>query len=154
MDAVAAGRGADQQHQVARLARGGARQVVTVDDADAHGIDERVAAVAGMKVGFAAHGGDADAVAVARDAADNAAEEVTVARLIQRPEAQRIQQRDGPRAHGKDVADDATHARGCALVRLHSAGMVMALDLEHESLPVANVHRAGVLAWSLQDTWP
>src|SRR5205807_373864 len=50
--------------------------------------------------------------------------------------------------------DNAAHARGRALVRLHGAGMVVALDLEHQGLPVADIYRTGVLARPLQDTWP
>ena len=68
---------------------------------------------------------------------------------LERPEAQRVQQRNRPGAHGEDVADDAADAGGGALVGLDERGMVVRLDLEDGAQPVADVHRAGVLARSL-----
>ena len=70
---------------------------------------------------LAADGRDADAVAVAGDAGDDALDDAAGARAVrtvERPEAQRVQQRDRPRAHREDVADDAADAGRRALVRL------------------------------------
>ena len=42
-------------------------------------------------------------------------------------EAQRVHHGDGARAHGEDVAHDAAHAGGRALIGLDEAGMVVAI---------------------------
>ena len=80
MDAVAAGVGADEHEDVAGAFRLRAGELVDRGDADAHGVDERVAGVGVLEDDLAADGGDAEAVAVAADAGDDAAEEVAVAR--------------------------------------------------------------------------
>ena len=106
---------------------------------------------------LSADGRDADAVAVAGDAGDDAFDDAPVARAVgpvERSEPQRIQQRDRPRAHREDVADDAADAGGRPLVRLDERRVVVRLDLEHRRETVADVDRAGVLARSLQDTRP
>ena len=61
-------------------------------------------------------------------------------------EAQGVQQRDRPRAHGEDVAHDAADAGRRALVGLDVGGVVVALHLEDAGLAVADVDDAGVLA--------
>ena len=73
-----------------------------------------------------------------------------VARLLDRTEAQRVEQGDRPRAHREDVADDAADAGRRALVRLDERRMVVRLDLEHRREAVADVDGAGVLAGPLQ----
>ena len=69
---------------------------------------------------------------------------------VRRAEAQPVQQRDRPRAHGDDVAEDAADARRRALERLDGRRMVVALDLERDRLAVAEVDHAGVLAGPLE----
>ena len=130
---------------VARLARGRAHQVALVDEADAHRVDERVAGVGRGEADFSAHVGDADAVAVARYAGDDPGEQVAVAGAGQRPEPQRVEQRDRTGAHRQDVADDAAHPGRRALVGLDGGGVVVRLDLHDDGLAVADAHDAGVL---------
>ena len=131
------------------------RDLVVPRDPDAHRVDERVARVRRIEDDLAADVGDADAVAVAGDPADHAAEQVAVAggrrRIglgvgLERAEAQRVEERDRAGAHGEDVADDAADPGGRALVGLDRARMVVRLDLEDDRQPVADVERAGVLA--------
>ena len=122
--------------------------------AHAHGVHEARVLVAVVEAHLAADRGHADAVAVAADAGDRAAEQVAAAAACELPEPQRVEQRDRLRAHREDVADDAAHAGRGALERLHSAGVVVALDLERHREPVADVDRAGVLAGALQDPGP
>ena len=55
--AVAAGVGADQDEFIAGAAGGGAGELVVLDQADAHGVDQRVTAVGGRDLDFAADGG-------------------------------------------------------------------------------------------------
>ena len=70
-------------------------------------------------------------------------------RVVQAAEAQRIEHRDGPRAHGEDVAQNAAHARGRALKRLDEAGVVVRFDLERDHVTAADIHDAGVLSGPL-----
>ena len=79
------------------------------------------------------------------DAGDGAAE-VPVGRA----EAQPVEQRDRPRAHRDDVAEDPADAGRGALERLDRGRMVVRLDLERDRDPVAEVDHAGVLAGPLQ----
>ena len=145
-DAVAPGRRAEQ-HDVVALARGlGEDQVLLLEQADRHHVDERVALVRGVEDELAADGGNADAVAVAADAAHDAVDEVAGARIRRVAEAERVEDRDRARAHREDVAQDAAHAGGGALVRLHRGGVVVALDLERHGQPVADPDHAGVVA--------
>ena len=75
-------------------------------------------------------------------------------RAVERAEAQRVQQRDRPRAHREDVADDAADAGGRALIRLDERRMVVRFDLEDRGEPVADVDGAGVLTGPLQHARP
>ena len=89
-----------------------------------------------------------------RDAGDHAFQDAAVARagfgIVETPEAQRIQHRDRPRAHGENVAQDAADAGGRALKRLDEAGMVVRFDLERDRNAVADIDDAGVFARALQ----
>ena len=105
---------------------------LALDDADAHRVDQRVLGEARVEVDLAANGRHAEAVAVVADAGHDAVEQVPVAGLVERAEAQRVEQRDRPRAHGEDVAHDAADAGRRALVRLDGARMVVRLDLEDD----------------------
>ena len=95
---------------------------------------------------LAAHGGHADRVAVAGDAADHALHDPPVAGVVEGAEVQRVEEGDGPGAHGEDVADDAADAGGRALVGLDGRGVVVALDAQGDGDAVADVDHAGVLA--------
>ena len=123
-------------------------------DAEAEHIDQRIARVRRLERDLAADRGDADAVAVARNAGDHAVEKTARAGIVQGSEPERIQQRDRPRAHREDVADDAADAGRRALVRFDERRMVVRLDLEDRRQAVADVDRAGVLARPLQHLRP
>src|SRR5207302_9038494 len=69
-------------------------------------------------------------------------------------EAQRVQTKFRPRAHGKDVANDAADAGGCALERLNCTWMIVTLDLEGDCPAIANIHHAGIFFTGLhQNIW-
>src|SRR6185312_5075696 len=150
MDAIASGRRAHHQHGIAHARRLRRNQLVALDQPDAHRIHQRIAAVALVEVDFAADRRDAEAVAIAADAADDAVEEVAIARAAERTKAQRIEQGDWTRAHREDVAHDAANASGRALIGFDGAGVIVALDLEDDRLPVADVHRARILLADLE----
>ena len=145
VDAVAARLRAHEHDRVARAFRGRGDEVAVAEEADAHGVDERVFAVGVVEEDLAAHVGDAETVAVAADAGDDALEQAAVLGLVGRAEAQRVQQRDGPRSHGEDVADDAADARRRALIGLDGGGVVVGLDLHGHGESAADVDDAGVL---------
>src|SRR6266850_157462 len=73
--------------------------------------------------------------------------------MLRRPEAQRIEARNGARAHREDVAQDTADTGGRALIGLDVARMVMALHLEHDSLAIADIDDPGILARPLNHPW-
>ena len=161
VDAVAAGLGADVDDGVADAGGLGVEDFVDADQAEGEGVDEGIAGVAGLEAGFAAEVGDAEAVAVAGDAGDDAVEMgggaascvVRCVGRLRRKGAEAEGVHDGERAgvHGEDVAQDAADAGGCALVGLDVAGVVVGFDLEGAGPAVADVDDAGVLAGALDD---
>ena len=144
MNAVASGVGADHEHEVAGFAGAGADELVYRCYPDAHRVDERIGAVAWSEDDFTTDRWQTEAVAVPADTTHHALEQVAVAGGGWRPEAQGIECRDGPCAHGEDVAHDAADARGCPLERLDGAGMIVALDLHYDGEAIADGHRTGV----------
>ncbi len=120
--------------------------MLALEDAQRHDVDERVLGVAVGELDLPAEGGDTDGVAVARNAAHDTAQQVAVAGVVERAESDRVPHRDGPGAHGEDVAQDAAHAGGGALVRLDEGRVVVALDPQRRQPAVAEVDDAGVLA--------
>ena len=82
-----------------------------LEHAERHRVDERVVAVGGVEDRLAADVGDADAVAVAADAAHDPVEQAARTILVERAEAQRVEDRDRARAHREDVAQDPADAR-------------------------------------------
>src|SRR6267143_1312908 len=69
---VAARARSDREHKIAHALRGGFDEILLLQDADAHRVDERIAGVAGREVHFATACRHADAVAVVADAANDA----------------------------------------------------------------------------------
>ena len=147
---VPSGAGAHQKQRVAGGVRRRAGQVVNAGDADAHRVDQRILRIGFVKVDFAGYVGNADAVAVPADAVHDAAQQPAVGRVVRRPEAQRVQQRNRPRAHSQYIPHDAADAGGCALQRLHRRRVVVGFDLEHHGQAVADVDCAGVFRAGLR----
>ena len=145
MYAVPPGAGAHQEQHVPHLAGCGRGDAVGPDQAHAHGVDQWILRIRLVEADLASYVGHADAIAVPRDAAHHAMKQVPVLRVVQGAEAKGVEQGDGTGAHGQDVPNDAAHAGGRSLQRLHCGGMVVGLDLEHHRQAVADVHRAGVL---------
>jgi hypothetical protein len=69
---------------------------------------------------------------------------------VQLAEAERVEQRNRPRAHGEDVAQDATDAGRRALVRLHGRGVIVRFDLERQCEPLPDIDHSCVLARPLK----
>ena len=121
-DAVAARAGAVQDDLVAGAGRLGEVDVLVLHHADAAGVDQRVALVAVVEDDLAADVRQAQAVAVAADARDDARQDALGVGVVGGAEAQRVDDRDRAGAHGEDVADDAADAGGRALVGLDVQG--------------------------------
>ena len=148
-EAVAAGAVADVEDGIARAGGCAAPDLARAQGAEAEDVHQRVAVVARVEVDLAADRGHADAVAVVRDAGDDAGEQAAVGRGVRLAvadiaEAERIHEEDGPCAHGEDVAQDAADARGCALEGLDRARVVVRFHLEGDAPAVADVDHAGV----------
>ncbi len=129
-DAVATGRRAEEHREVADAARLAEHEPFAGQHAEAQHVDERVALVGGVEDDLAADRRHADRVAVARDAADDALGDPTAAGVVERPESQRIHERDRPGAHREDVAQDAADTRRRTLVGLDGRRVVVALDAD------------------------
>ena len=125
--------------------RARARNARRREEADAHRVDEAVVLVRRVEDELAADGRDADAVAVVPDAGHGALD-----LPAPRAEAEAVEQRDRPRTHCDDVAEDAADARRRSLERLDGGRVVVALDLERDRLSVAEIDDAGVLARPLK----
>ena len=133
---------------------GGLDEVFLSEDPDAHRIDEGISGIAGREIDFTTEGRHTDAVAVVADAAHHAREQIAVPRLVERAEAEAVEQRDGPSAHREDVAQNPAGPCGRALVGLHGGGVIVRLDLERDCPAVRKSQDAGVFTGALHDLRP
>src|SRR5205823_1380469 len=108
----------------------------------------------GVELALAADRRHADAVAVSADPAHDAGYEVAGPRVVGAAEAQRIQDRDRPRPHCKDIAQNAADPGRRSLIGLDKGGVVVALDLEDDRVAVADVDDPGILARSADHARP
>ena len=65
------------------------------------------------------------------------------------PETQRVHDREGPGAHGKDVTQDAADAGCGTLKRLDKRRVIVGLDFERAGPAIAHVDNAGIFSRSL-----
>src|SRR6266851_5728220 len=72
--------------------------------------------------------------------------------MVRTAETQRIEDRDRPRAHRKNIAQDTAHPGRRALIRLDEGGMIVALDLKDHGVAIADIDDAGVLARTADHT--
>jgi hypothetical protein len=72
--------------------------------------------------------------------------------VIRLGEAEPVEQRDRPCAHGDDVAKDPADPSRRPLERLDGGRVVVALDLERDCPAVPEIEDAGVLSRPLQDS--
>src|SRR5579875_124428 len=150
VNAIAAGARAYVNHRVADAGGFRVENVFFAADAQGEHVHQGVAIVAFFEDALAAHRGDAETIAVVGDAGDHAVEDAAIARagfrIVQTAEAQRIENGDGPRAHGENIAQDAAHARSRSLERLDEAGVVVRFDLEGDDVAIADIDDARVFA--------
>ena len=146
VDPVTAGLRPDIDDRIAHAGRGRIEDLVGIGDAHGHRIDEDVAVIGGVEIGFARDGRDAHAIAIAADARNHALDQVLHLGMFGAAEAQRVGVRHRARAHGEDIAQDAAHAGRCALIGLDIARVVVALHLEDGGLPVPDIDNARIFA--------
>ena len=146
VDAVAAGFRAEIDDRHADAGRRRIENLVGLGEADRHGVDQDIAVIAAIEPHLAADGRHAEGIAVAADAGDHAGDQRARLRIFRIAERQRVEAGDRPRAHGEDVAQNAADAGRRALIGLDIARVVVALHLEHDGEPVADIDDAGILA--------
>ena len=112
-DPVAPCRRAVEEDDVARAGRARAEDPFGGEEADAHRVDQAVVRVGRVEDRVAADSRDADAVAIVGNAGHRALEMV-----VRLAEAEAVEQRDRPRTHRDDVAEDAADPGRGALERL------------------------------------
>jgi hypothetical protein len=144
-DAVPPGRRAEQHGEVADAAGLAQHEALDRQCAQAEHVHERVFGVDLVEHRLAPDGGHAHGVAVTGYAVDDALGDPAAAGVVERPEAERVHDGDGSGPHREDVAEDAAHPGGRALVGLDGGRVVMALDADGGGDTVAHVHHAGVL---------
>ena len=150
VDAVAARLGADVEEGVPHPVGPRPVDAVRPHQAQAQDVHQRVPRVLRREGHLAADRRAPEAVAVVGDPGDDPAEKEPRPRLVDRSEAERVEERDRTGAHREDVAEDAAHPGRRALERLDERRVVVALDLEGEAEPAPDVHDAGVLARALE----
>ena len=153
-DAVASGARAEQHGQVPRPRGDAEHQPVGGEGAHAEHVHEGVLRVAGVEGQLPADGRHPDRVAVARDPAHHALDQPALAGVVGRSEEERVHDGERPGPHGEDVAQDAAHPRGRALVGLDRRGVVVALDPDGHGDAVPGVDHPGVLARADEDAGP
>ena len=148
-DPVTAGGRAVEQDRVADPACAGLQDALRRQQPDAHRVHEPVAAVGGVEERLAADGRHADAVPVVGDPGHGPLE-----RPVGVAEAEAVQDCDRPGAHGDDVAQDPADPGRGPLEGLDGGRVVVALDLEGDGHPLAEVDHTGVLAGALEHARP
>jgi hypothetical protein len=145
-DPVAPGLGTQIDDRPADTRSGGIEDAVGPRDPGGKGVDQAVAVIGGVKADLATDGRHPETVAIAADAGDHPRDQAARSGVIGGAEAQAVHRRDGPRPHGEDVAQDPAHAGGGALIGLDIARVVVALHLEDDGKPVADIDHPGILA--------
>jgi len=154
VNTVAPGLGPNINDRVAGAGSGRIEDPVCAGEPDAHRIDQDVAVVRRVEVALAAHCRHADAIAVAGDTGDDAGYEMAGPGMVRTAEAQRIEDRYRPRAHRKDIAQDAADPGRRTLIGLDVRGVIVALDLEYNGVTIADIDDAGVLARTADHSRP
>ena len=127
------------------MSRGGAAGDLAVAQyPKAKDIHQRIAGIRFVEIGLAANRWDPDTVSVVGNARDDARKKVTVGGICERTETQRIQTKDRPCTHRKDVANDAAHPRGGSLKGFNGAGMVVTFHFESHRPIIADIDHPGI----------
>ena len=134
--------------------------------AEAKNVYQRIALEAFIEINLAANGRDPYAISVVCDTGDDTREQSAIrcdfrfsnfgTRIFirDRSKSQRVQAKLRTCAHGENIPNDSAHSGGCALERLNSAGMIVALHLERDRPAIANIDNARIFFAGLdQNVW-
>ncbi len=125
VNSVASGARADAENGITDSLGFRTDQLVLAQHSDAHCVDQRIAIVSRVENDLACDGWHSDAIAVVANSLDDAGEQVSVARAIERAESQRVEHRDRARAHREYVAKDSADTGCGALIGLDRGRMVV-----------------------------
>src|ERR1700722_18601989 len=110
MNPIPAGPCSDRDDRVSDAFGTRPNHLVLTQYPHAHRIDERVAGIGIVEHDLAGHRWNPDAIPVVPNPADDPREEVAHPRAVERSKTERVQQRDRPRSHGEDVAENPADA--------------------------------------------
>ena len=150
-DPVASGRRTEQHRQVSGSLGACQHQPLDRHHAEAEDVDQRVVGVRLVEDGLTTDRRHAHRVPVARHARHDAFGDPPRPGVVQRPEAQRIHDRNGPRPDREDVAEDPADAGCRALIGLDGGGMVVTLDADGRGDAVADIDHPCALTGADQD---
>ena len=149
--AIATGGAAHVDHGIPDTDGSGFDDLVGFHQAKGHGIDQRIPGIGRVEGDFTTHGWHADAIAVMGDPGHNPFDQSDIGRILQRTEAQGVEQGDRTGPHREDVPKDPAHTRGSPLKRFHRRRVVVTLDLERKAMAITQIHHTGVFARAHQD---
>ncbi len=116
---------------------------------------QRIARVAFVQNALSAYRWHTEAIAIVRDAGNNALQDVAISlsgfRVIEFAEANGIENSNRARAHGEDVAQYTADAGCGSLERLDEAGVVVGFDFKCDRQPITYVYDASVFAGTLEN---
>ena len=169
MDAITSGFRTNIDDRIADTLGFGEKDVLLARDAERERVDKGVLRVTGLEGHFAADGGHAETIAVVRDPPDDPVQDAPVCRLLRRyfylfravrrlppggsdfAKAQGIENGDGSRTHGENIAEDPADSRRSSLEGFNVAWMIVGFDFEGGNQAVANIDDTGIFAGSLND---
>ncbi len=150
VNAIAPGARTNRHDRIADALGLGANEILFMQEADTHRVDERIALVRRIENDLAGDRWNTDAIAVVADSLHDSGEEIPHARIVEGAKPERVEHRDRTRSHREYVAQNSANSRCGSLVRLDRRGMIMRLDLERHCQTVADRYHASVLARTLK----
>ena len=152
-DAVPSGEPADEHEPVPDRVRAVRKKARPRQEAEATDVHKRVDDVGLVEVDPPGDRGDPNPVPVVPDPGDDAVRQIPGALhargdpalgKVERPEEQRVGERDRLGADGQDIPQDPPDAGGGAPVRLDRRRVVVGLDPEGVGVAIPELHHAGV----------
>ena len=149
MDAVAARFATDIHDGVANARCSGIENLILIGDPHGHRVDQDIAVIGRMEIHFAAHCGNANAIAISADARNHTLHQMLHLGMVRTAKTQRIQVCHRARAHGEHIAQYTAHACCCALIGFNIAWVIVRFHLENRGQfgsvrPFTNINHARI----------
>ncbi len=151
---VAAGFGPEVHNRHPDARSGRIENIRCIRDTGRKSIHQTIAVIRLVEPHFATNGRHTKTVAITADTFNNTVQQLfgfVMRRLAKR---QRVHSRHWPRAHRKDIAQDATNTGCRTLIRFDVRGMVVAFHLEDHALPVTDIDDTRVFTRSANHLRP